>query len=183
MSSLQQPSRSSPAPLERSRGNSEAQKFVHRPAMIGEFRSLSRSSFDPSPLGGTSPCQPQRAMRSAEVVGCPYNPHARLQRSPPTCRRTSPARQRGRPGAEGSSKPLDVSGVDHCRGTALRASEPGSHRGLRATNDAPNHPDHPSPGIPLDLLGDQEPLRRKEAGRPGLPVRSGSRNTLKACLG
>ena len=105
-------------------------------------------------------------MRSAEVVGCPYNPHARLQRRPQTCRRTSPARQLGKPRAEGGLKPLDVGGVDHRRGTALRASEPGSHRGLRATNDAPNHPDHPSPGIPLDRLGDQEPLRRNRTRAP-----------------
>src|SRR5918912_766858 len=106
MSSLQQPPRSSPAPLGGTRRNGKAQQLVKRPAVIGESRSLGRSSFDPSPLVGDAiPYQPQRAMPTAEVVARPYKPHARLKRTPPTSRRSSPAHQRSKPRSEGGLKP------------------------------------------------------------------------------
>src|SRR3712207_6564067 len=67
---------------------------------------------------------------------------------------------------KGGLQPLDVGGVDHRRGTALRGlrgSEPLSHLSLRAANDAPKDPNHPSAGVPLNRLGDHDPLRQKKS--------------------
>src|SRR3712207_1032032 len=157
MSSLQQPSRSSPAPLRRSRRNGKAEQSVKRPAVGSEPSSLSRSSFDPSlMLGSATLWQPQRAVHPAEVVDRSDQPHPGLQRSLLTNRCASPTYQRGKPGTQGGLKPLDIRGVDHRIFTSLRTDKPSPHRLLCANDDAPNHPDHPSSGVPLDRLGYHE---------------------------
>ena len=169
MSSLQQPPRSSSAPLGWTRRNGKAQQLVKRPAVIGEPRGLSWSSLDPSPLlGGAIPRQPQRAMPTAEVVDRPYKPHARLKRTPPTSRHSSPPRQRRQPGAKGGLKSLDVGCVDHRAFASLCRDQSSLHRLLRTADDAPNHPDHPSPSVALDRLGDHEALGQEESRTPPL---------------
>jgi hypothetical protein len=186
MSSLQQPSRSSPAPLGYGgRGNGEAQQFVYRPAVIGEPRSLSRGSFDPSPvLGGVASYQPQRAMRSAEVVDRPDQPHARLQRRSLTRRRTSPAHQRSQPRAKGGLQPLDIRGVDYRGGGALSRPQAGCHLGLHTSRTMRRTtPVTRRRAYRLIAWATMRPSGKRSFGRPRLPVRSGSRNTLKACLG
>jgi hypothetical protein len=72
------------------------------------------------------------------------------------------AHQRGKPATEGSLQPLDVGGVDECLLSALGGSEPLSHFSLRAVNHAPKDPDHPSAGVPLERLGDLNPLRQEK---------------------
>ena len=165
MSSLQQPSRSSPAPLGWSRRDGKDEQLVKRPTMIGESRVLSRSSFDPSPLPGAAiPRQPYRAMPTAEVVGRPDQPHARLKRPPLTSRRPGPSRQRGQPGAQGGLKPLDVGGVDHRAFASLRTDQTSIDRLFSATHYyTPKNPDHPSPSVALDRLGDHEAFWQKES--------------------
>ena len=184
MSSLQQPSRSSTAPLGySSRGNGEAQQFVKRPALIGEPRRLSRGSLDPSPLASATPRQPQRAMRLAEVVDRSDQPHARLQRSLLSRCRTRFARQRDKARAEGGLKPLDIRGVDDRRSATLRVVEPGRNRFLRANYDTPDHLDYPSPGVALDGLGDHEALRQEESGTPSLSGVLGLAQHAQSLLG
>jgi hypothetical protein len=168
MSSLRQPSRSPPGPLGWSRRNTKAQQFVKRPASIGEFRSLGRSSFDPSPPIAALTVEPERAVRLAEVVYGAHQPHPRLKRHPPTCRRARFARKRDEPGAERGLKPLDVGGVDHRASTALRRARASPHRPLRTADDAPDHPGHSSPSVSLGRSGDHEALRQKESGVPSL---------------
>ena len=131
--------------------------------MISEPCGLSGGSLDPSPLGDAIPSQPQGAMPTAEVVNRPYKPHARLKRTPLTSRRPSPPGQRRQPGAEGGLKSLDVGCVDHRAFTSLCRGQPGVHRRLRTAHDAPKDPDHSSPSVALDRLGDHEALRQKES--------------------
>src|SRR5215211_8161804 len=107
-------------------------------------------------------------MPTAEVVGRPDQPHARLQRPPATSRRPGPPGQRRQPGAERSLKSLDVGGVDHRAFAPLRAQEPSLDRLFSAAHYAPKNPDHPSPSVALDRLGDHEAFWQKESRTPSL---------------
>src|SRR5687768_1205675 len=123
-------------------------------------------------------------MPTAEVVSRPYKPHARLKRPPLTSRRPGPPRQRGQPGAQGGLKPLDVGSVDHRAFASLRTDQTSIDRLFSATHYyTPKNPDHPSPSVALDRLGDHEAFWQRSRGRPRLPVRSGLLKTLSACLG
>src|SRR5215212_1477280 len=103
-------------------------------------------------------------MPTAEVVGRPDQPHARLQRPPVTSRRPGPSRQRGQPRTQGGLKPLDVGGVDHRAFAPLRTDEPSLDRLFSAAHYyTPKNPDHPSPSVALDRLGDHEAFWQKES--------------------
>src|SRR5215218_4993030 len=107
-------------------------------------------------------------MPTAEVVGRPDQPHARLQRPPARSRRPGPSRQRGQPGAQGGLKPLDVGGVDHRAFAPLRTDETSLDRLFSAAHYTPKNPDHPSPSVALDRLGDHEAFWQKESRTPSL---------------
>src|SRR5215207_500701 len=102
-------------------------------------------------------------MPPAEVVGRPDQPHARLKRPPLTSRRTGPSRQRGQPRTQSGLKPLDVRGVDHRAFTPLRTDETSLDRLFSAAHYTPKTPDHPSPSVALDRLGDHEAFWQKES--------------------
>src|SRR5215210_578127 len=108
-------------------------------------------------------------MPTAEVVGRPYKPHARRKRPPVTSRRPGSPPQRGQPGAQSGLKPLDVGGVDHRAFAPLRTDEPSLDRLFGAAHyHTPKNPDHPSPSVALDRLGDHEAFRQKESRTPYL---------------
>jgi hypothetical protein len=170
MSSLQQPLRSSSAPLGWTGRNSKDKQLIKRPAVVGESRGLSRSTLDPVVGACNHPSfvrKTQATMHPTEVVDGAHQPHPRLKRDLLRRRRPTPAHQRSQPGAKGGLQALYVGGVDHRGGGALGGPQPLSHLGLRAAHDTPENSNHPPPGVAFDGLSEPSlrPAKEVEDGR------------------